>query len=468
MNFHKCFKPVIILIMAIFIISVPVMADNVSLTDDSIEEMRRAFKKDLHNKAVYNAVTNTDINSLALNRDLVQKHNDVFSHKIKIGKITDQKSSGRCWIYAGLNIIRPLVMEKYNLKTIEFSQNYMAFWDKMEKANIFLEYIIEFRDRDPLDRELTKILRNPFPDGGYWEYVVALTNKYGVVPKEVMPESNSSGKTKYMNRLVNRKLRADAVRLRQMHQDGISVADIRNTKKEMLKEIYGMLAINLGEPPTKFSFRYENRDSVVSEIVMYTPRKFYRDFIGIDLGEYIQITNDPSHEYGKHYEINMTKNMFEMDNIHFPNVEIEILKTAALKSVLDDLPTLFSCDVGKDQNRDLGIMAMDIYDYNTVYGIDMNMSKTERMLFRESAPNHGMVFIGVDVQNGEPVKWLVENSWGDDVGDDGYWALYDSWFDNFVYSVYVKKQYIPEEVLDILKQDKITLPVWDPIWDMMK
>jgi len=430
----------------------------------TVEKIRSSFQMDPHTRAMYNSVTNTDITNLALNRDILRGHNEIFSHKIKTKGITNQNKSGRCWLFAGLNIMRPIVIKKQNLKSFEFSQTYLAFYDKLEKANNFLERIIEFRGRDILDREMEFLLRTPLPDGGYWENVVNLVEKYGVVPQEIMPETNSSGNTGLMNALVSRKLRSNAVKLRDMHQKGEGIEKLRTEKKHMLAGVYKMLVMNLGEPPSEFQWRFQDANDVVSESETYTPKGFYAEFVGVDLRQYVDIFNDPSKPYGKHYQISLTRNLYDGEDAHFANVEMQTLKAIAAKAVLADEPTWFSCDVGKDQSRDHGIMAMELYDYDSIYGVDMAMTKAERSLFRESVPNHAMVFIGVDIADGKPAKWLVENSWGKDKGSEGLWTLYDSWFDTNVYSIIVKREYVPDEVLKIFDQPAIIRPVWDPVW----
>ena len=450
---------------ALFILSVPSLAaPQGALTAEAIEQIRQSFKMDAHTRAMYNSITNNDINGLALNRGILQQHNEVFSHKIETKGVTDQKKSGRCWLFAGLNIMRPIVIKKCKLKDFEFSQNYLAFWDKMEKANCFLERVIEFADRDIMDRELEIILREPIPDGGYWESVVNLIEKYGAVPKNVMPETNSSENTSLMNALLARKLRADAALLRKMHQDGKSAEALREAKAGMLSETYKMLVMNLGEPPAEFQWRFEDANSVVSPMETYTPKGFYEKFVGAGLKEYVDLFNDPSKEYGKHYQLSLSKNVYDGDDVHFANIKIETLKDIAAKSVLDDERLWFACDVGKDQSKEHGIMAMDLYDYDSIYEVRMDMTKAQRALFRESVPNHAMAFIGVDVQEGKPVKWLVENSWGKEKGSEGRWTLYDTWFDVNVYSIIVKKKYVPEEVLKILQQPPVVLPPWDPMF----
>jgi bleomycin hydrolase len=459
---------IIFTLVTIFILNASIIAGDGGLSMGTIEEIRNDFSMDPHTRAMYNAITNTGVKEMALNREILLGHNEVFSHKIKARGITHQKSSGRCWLFAGLNILRPAVMEKYKLNKFEFSQNYLAFWDKMEKANCFLETIIEFADKDPLDREMTILLRGPYGDGGWWRYVVNLIDKYGVVPKEVMPETNSSGSTGMMNRVISKTLRIDAVKLRKMHAEGKTKEELRAEKETMLAEIYRMLVVNLGEPPTEFPYRFEDRDSVVSEMKTYTPQKFYIDFVGVDLHEYISIFNDPTKEYGHLYSIDLSRNMYDRDNIIFANTAIEVLKDAAMQSVLDDEPVWFACDVGKDQSKDHGIMAMDIYDYGPIYNIDLGMTKAERVMYRQSAPNHAMVFVGVDVKEEIPVKWWVENSWGSSAGSGGYWTMYDTWFDNHVYNVIVKKEYVPKEVLAIFDQTPTVLPPWDPMYEMFK
>jgi len=469
MTIRLCFKMAVFLLFAVFILTSAAFAVEGAMTSDMIQHIRTDFDMDTHTRAMYNAITNNDINSLALNRDVLRQHNDIFSHKIKTKGITNQKSSGRCWLFAGLNVMRPAVIQKYKLDKFEFSENYLAFWDKMEKANSFLERMIEFRNLDPVeDRALNILVSDPLGDGGWWSYVVDLIDKYGVVPKEIMPETNSSESTGGMNRLISQQLRADAVKIRKLSQEGKSVKQLRAEKTEMLAGIYRMLVMNLGEPPSEFPYRYQTSDSVVSEMKTYSPQSFYQEFVAVDLHEYVSLFDDPSKGYGKHFQIRLSKNMYDKNDVDYANVDVATLKNVAMKSVLDDEPLWFACDVGRDQYKKQGIMAMNIYDYNSIYNTDMTMSKADQTLFRESSPNHAMVFIGVDVKDEKPVKWLVENSWGEDIGDKGYWTMYDTWFDSHVYNIIVKKKYVPEDILKIYTQPAIVLPPWDPMFSMFR
>ena len=433
------------------------------LTSDVIREVCQSFKLDATTRALMNALTNNDIKKLTLNRQKYVAHDNLFNHKIKTKGITNQKSSGRCWLFAGLNIMRPKVIEKYDLKEFEFSQSYLFFWDKFEKANTFLELIIETRDRDPLDRELTLILKSPFSDGGLWIYVVELIEKYGVVPKSVMPESEQTSKTAMMDRLVSRKLRQDAAILREMSQDGATLGELRERKVEMLKEVYRMLALNFGVPPTEFQWRYESKDSVVSEVKTYTPQSFFKEVVDVDLRDYVPIYNHAVHPYNKLYQMRLARNIYDRPDNIFINLDTKQMRQFALKQLLDNQPVYFACDVGKENNSEYGIMAPEIYDYETFYGMDFSMSKADKFRYRESHSTHAMVFVGVDTLEGKPTKWLVENSWGDKKGNKGYWTMYDEWFDEYVYKVIINKKYLPKPVLDILKTEPIVLPPWDPM-----
>ena len=433
------------------------------LTSEVIQEVRQSFKMDTPTRALMNALTNNDIKKLALNRDKYVAHDNLFNHKIKTKGITNQKSSGRCWLFAGLNIMRPKVIEEYDLKEFEFSQSYLFFWDKFEKANTFLELIIETRDRDPLDRELTMILQSPFSDGGLWIYVVGLIEKYGVVPKSVMPESEQTSNTKMMDRLISRKLRKDAALFREMSQSGASVSELREHKVEMLKDVYRMLVLNFGVPPEEFQWRYESKDSVLSEVKTYTPQSFFKEVVDIDLRDYVPIYNHAVRPYNKLYQMRFARNIYDRPDNIFINLDTEQMRQFILKQLLDNQPVYFSCDVGKESNSEYGILAPDIHDYETFYGMDFSMSKADKFSYRESHSTHAMVFVGVDTLQGRPKKWLVENSWGDKKGDKGYWTMYDEWFDEYIYKVIIHKKHLPKHVLDILKTEPIVLPPWDPM-----
>lgn len=462
-QFKKCGILLLILLLGSSVVIWGKKSKEGALTSDVIREVRQSFKMDTSTRALMNALTNNDIKKLALNRQMYVAHDNLFNHKIKTKGITNQKSSGRCWLFAGLNIMRPRVIERYELKEFEFSQSYLFFWDKFEKANTFLELIIETKDRDPLDRELQMILESPFSDGGLWIYVVELIEKYGVVPKSMMPESEQTSKTGMMDRLISRKLRQDGAILREISQNGATVPELRERKVEMLKEIYRMLALNFGVAPKKFQWRYESKDSVVSEVKTYTPQSFFKEVVDVDLRDYVPIYNHTLRPYNKLYQMRLARNIYDRPDNVFINLDTEQMREFALKQLLDNQPVYFACDVSKEDSYEHGIMSPKIYDFEAIYGTDFAMSKADKFRYRESRSTHAMVFVGVDTLEGKPTKWLVENSWGDKKGDKGYWTMYDEWFDEYVYKVIINKKHLPKRVLDILKTEPIELPPWDPM-----
>ncbi len=476
------FRPTL---LALMVFAATTLADDPHLSPETIAKIQGAFVRDIHTVALQNALTNTSIKDIAENRQVLASHNNTFSHKVETHGISNQKKSGRCWMFAGFNTLRPVLMKNLELDAFEFSHIYLQFWDKFEKSNTFLEYVITFRDRDLLGREMTFLLKSPCPDGGYWENFADLVRKYGVIPKEAMSETANSENTGMMNKNLNRVLRKHAGRMRQIHQETGSVKSMRAAKSRALADVYRILVMNLGSPPSTFPWRHkiaqdedeeppkentaDTEDTydvaqALSERRQYTPMSFYDEFIGIDLSEFINIADDPIRPKGSHTEILMTKNVSNGQNARFANVSMDILKKVALAMLLDNQVVWFAADVSPDQDSTRGIMATDLYDYESVYNMDMAIDKRQRLLFRDSTINHAMAFIGVDLINGKPAKWLVENSWGTERGQKGLWTLYDSWFEANVFTLITHKKYVPQEVLDILEKPVQKQPVWDPMW----
>ncbi|MBN1589622.1 MAG: C1 family peptidase [Pirellulales bacterium] len=443
-------------------------AEDGRLTPELVKRLGESIKMDPATRALQNAVTANDQHSLALNRSIVQGHNDVFSHKIKKKEITNQCASGRCWMFASLNILRPTVIEKQKLKDFEFSESYLAFWDKLEKANCFLEDMIALGDRKPFDRELDFLLKDPITDGGYWEYVVALVRKHGLVPKSVMPETFNSANTKIMNVVLERKLRIDAAKLRAMVAKKKSIGELREAKEMMLAEIYRILVLNYGPPPAEFTYRFVDKNDKIGKPRKYTPRSFHEECVGIDLDQFVTLCNDPTHPYGEHYQLRRIRNVAGTPAFHYVNVPIETIKKLTVKSVLADDLVWFGADVSNDMDRTDGIMQVNLFDYGAIYGIDLSQSKADRLFMRGGVANHSMVFVGVDMIKDKPVKWLVENSWGKERGAKGFWAMYDKWFDEHVYSIVVRKAYVSNDLLKAFKQKPIELPPWAPMFSNLQ
>jgi bleomycin hydrolase len=327
---------------------------------------------------------------------------------------------------------------------------------------MFLEAVIETADRDIDDRELQALLSNPVPDGGWWNYVVALIEKYGAVPKSVSTETKHSSATRRLNGILNGMARHDAAKLRSMAAEGSSVEDLRAAKKGMLADYYRILALHFGVPPEEFVWRVKNKDDEIIE-KKFTPESFYKDAVGVDLRDYVTIMDHPAYAYGKYYRINYCRNFFDEEDMGLLNLGVDEMKKLAERAVLENEPVWFAADIGKENNGDEGILKVGIYDYDALFGLDRELTKKQMVTLRHSTPNHAMVFVGIDRKDDRPVKWLVENSWGTKNGDKGYWAMYDDWFDAYVYTVIVHRRHVPKNTLKLLDTEPERIPAWDPM-----
>lgn len=441
------------------------ISDEGAISKEMLKEIKTYYDDSDATKALTNAITSTDISKLAMNWENTGKIDDYFSHKVKVKGITDQKSTGQCWLYTGLNVIRPVVIEKQNLKEFYFSQDYSFFWDQLEKANLFLEGIIQTKDREMDDKLVDWLFKHPIGDGGVWSGFVGVIKKYGAVPYDIMPDSYSGGNTRMISRFIRRKLKEDGLKLREMYSNKSTNIELRNEKTKMLGEVYRMLALSLGEPPEEFTWRFEDKDGKVTESRSYTPIEFYNEVVGIDLEDYILFMDDPTKEYGKLYEIEFDRNVFESLNWQFINLPANDFKPFAVNSIVDDEAMYFSCDVGKQMNKDKGILDVDNYDYSSLFGVDFGMDKAQRIKTFESGSTHGMALVGVDLEeNGNIKKWLLENSWGKKAGHDGYLIMTDAWFDEYMFRLVIHKKYVSDEVLKIMEMEPVMLPPWDPMF----
>jgi bleomycin hydrolase len=441
--------------------SAGVAAFGEGLDSKSLDQFRESCKLTGADRALYNAATGNSLAALSLNREVLDADNDLFTNVLKPRAITNQKGSERCWLFGSLNVLRPEVMKKYKIESFEFSENYLAFWDKMEKANTFLEYMIELADRDFLDREMSMIMKKPIQEGGWWDYTTALIEKYGVVPADAMPEAVNSDNSGLLFSILQQKLRVDGLALRKMKLEGKSPADLQAAKQKMLGEVYRMLVLSVGEPPKTFTWRYADKDGKPTAPETLTPQQFYKDKIGIDLSQYVCLMHHPLHPFQKHYVFARSRNMIDGKDQRAINVELGEMKEWSIKSICDDQPVCFACDVIHDQDR--GIMANGLRDYESLFGVKLTLDKADAMLTRDSTSNHVMCFVGVDLKDGKPVKWKVENSWGADKGKAGFWHMYDSWFDKYVYCLVMRKAYLPAKTLQLLEQEPESIPMWDPL-----
>jgi bleomycin hydrolase len=437
-----------------------------SITFERVQEFQEAFERDPRNRLARNAVTKNPVQAVALNRATVAGANHTFSHVLKSNESTQQGRSGRCWMFAGLNLFRVESIRQLEVDKFELSQNYLMFWDKLEKANYFLETIIATLDEPVNGRLLMFLLQNPLQDGGQWDMFINLVNKYGVVPKSVMPETESSGNSGSMTALMTTVLRENAAELRRLHVDGADQATLREHKQAMLNVLYRMLCIHLGEPPRSFTWQWRDKDNQFHRDGVLTPTEFYRRYAEYDLDSMACLIHCPTEDkpINQLYTIQHLGNVVEGNVVRYLNVDMAIFKQAAIDMLVNDRPVWFGCDVGKMLERELGILDRELYDYPLVYGTDFKADKAERVDYGHSVMTHAMVFTGVDLdEDGRPIKWRVENSWGDKIGDKGFLVMSDAWFDQYMYEVVVEKRFMPAELLPILETDPVRLPPWDPM-----
>ncbi|KAF9425271.1 hypothetical protein BGZ94_007681 [Podila epigama] len=433
---------------------------------DLVDQYSHQFNADPKNRMAQNAAHNLDFTTLLTNRDAITEDRHIFNVNIEPeAKVTNQKSSGRCWIFAAMNVFRLEIIKKYNLDEFELSQSYLFFWDKFEKSNWFLECMIDLRSKDINDRVVQHLLKEPVNDGGQWDMLVNLVHRYGVVPKSIYPESFTSSSTGKLNNLVISKLRDFAVVLRRLSAQGVSIEKLREEKEKMLKEIYNIMAITLGEPPKKpFTWSFRNKDKKYFEFTDLTPQSFFRDHVGYPVEDTVSIIDDPRNKRQALYTVQYLGNISGGRPIRYINTEIQDLKDLAIKKLQSGKPVWFGADVGKFLQRDAGILDPKVFQYDLTFNVMFDMTKAERLLYGESLMTHAMVFTGVHVdKNGKSVRWRVENSWGEVGGDKGYLVMSDEWFSEFVYQIVLDKASVPQRLLDVLKQEAHVLPAYDPM-----
>ena len=432
---------------------------------NTLQSIKQSYKPSPQSKALQNAIGGNDINKLAINRSNL--NNDTyFSNKVVSKGITDQKSSGRCWMFTGLNVARAKVIAKHNLSEFQFSMNYLFFYDQLEKSNLFLQAIIDTRTNPMDDKTVEWLFKNPIGDGGQFTGVVDLATKYGVVPQEIMPESHSSNNTSRMSQLLALKLREFGLELRDMPK-AAKAADLTKRKTEMLGVIYQMLVLNLGEPPVEFTWSQKDANGKSISTKTYTPLSFYKEFVDVDMSNYVMIMNDPTREYNKVYEIQYDRHVYDGKNWKYLNLPLEDIKKMAIASIKDSTMMYFSCDVGKFLNRDNGFLDINNYDYASLMGTEFNMNKKQRIQTFASGSSHAMTLCAVDLdENNNPKKWMVENSWGATYGHKGFLIMTDEWFDEYMFRLVVDKKYIPANIQALLDQKPTMLPPWDPMFAM--
>ncbi len=434
-----------------------------TLEPGDLELLRKDFSVNPAYRLAQNAVTRVTIDDVAINRDVINSTDHSLSVLLDDWKVTDQQRSGRCWLFAGLNLLRVGAMKKMGLKEFEFSQNFAMFWDKIERANYFLEAIIETADRDVDDRTVAHLLDAVADDGGQWNMFVAIVDKHGLVPKAFMPETQSSGDTARMNSALRGLLRQGAKSVRAVAGQGIESA--RAEKADVLRVVYRVLCIHLGTPPEQFDWQWTDKDREFHRDGVLTPREFAARYVELPVDEYVCLVHDPrpSSPVGRTFTVEYLGNVLGAPPVTYLNVDMALMKDIAAKTMQGGEPVWFGCDVGKMMSNDYGLWDARLFDLPSVYGTEFALDKADRLIYHETQMTHAMLFTGVDILDGATRKWRVENSWGTTRGKDGFYTMNDSWFDEYVFEIAARRSALPDGLRDALDTKPVVLPAWDPM-----
>ncbi|HEL1279914.1 TPA: aminopeptidase C [Streptococcus equi subsp. zooepidemicus] len=441
------------------------------LTETFTEQLYANYEANAKYLALENAITHNGLLKSLETRQSEIDNDFVFSIDLTKDKASNQKASGRCWMFAALNTFRHKLISEFKLEDFELSQAHTFFWDKYEKSNWFMEQVIATADQALTSRRVKFLLDVPQQDGGQWDMVVALFEKYGVVPKSVYPESVSSSNSRELNQYLNKLLRQDAQILRDVISTGADHQAVQAKKEELLQEIFNFLAMNLGLPPRQFDFAYRDKDNHYHADKGITPQAFYEKYVGLKLSDYVSVINAPTADkpYGKSYTVDMLGNVVGSPEVRYLNLDMERFKELAIKQMQAGESVWFGSDVGQVSDRQKGILALNTYDFQAGMDIQLSQDKAGRLDYSESLMTHAMVLTGVDLDDtGKPIKWKVENSWGDKVGDKGYFVASDAWMDEYTYQIVVRKDLLTADELAAYEADPQVLAPWDPMGALAK
>lgn len=442
-----------------------------SLEQDFTDKLYAAYEANSKFAAMENAISHNGLLASLEKRSAAVENTPVFSLDLTKDKVSDQKASGRCWMFAALNTFRHKMIAGFQLEDFELSQAHTFFWDKYEKSNWFLEQVIATADQELTSRKVKFLLDTPQQDGGQWDMVVSLFEKYGVVPKSVYPESISSSDSRELNQILNKLLRQDAQILRELRAEGAELAELQAKKEELLQEVFNFLAMNLGLPPRQFDFSYRDKDNHFHSESGLTPLTFYQKYVDLKLDDYVSIINAPTADkpYGRSYSVEMLGNVVGSKPVRYLNVEMDRLKELAIAQMQAGETVWFGSDVGQSSNRKEGVMAEGMHDFTASMDIGLTQDKAGRLDYSESFMTHAMVLTGVDLdENGKAKKWKVENSWGEKVGNKGYFVASDAWMDEYTYQIVVRKEFLTAAELAAYEAEPLVLAPWDPMGALAK
>ncbi|MDN5013417.1 aminopeptidase C [Streptococcus sp. SN3] len=442
-----------------------------SLEQDFTDKLYAAYEANPKFAAIENAISHNGLLASLEKRSAAVENTPVFSLDLTKDKVSDQKASGRCWMFAALNTFRHKMIANFQLEDFELSQAHTFFWDKYEKSNWFLEQVLATADQELTSRKVKFLLDTPQQDGGQWDMVVALFEKYGVMPKSVYPESISSSDSRELNQILNKLLRQDAQILRELRVEGAESSELQAKKEELLQEVFNFLAMSLGLPPRQFNFSYRDKDNHFHSESGLTPLTFYQKYVDLKLDDYVSIINAPTADkpYGRSYTVEMLGNVVGSKPVRYLNVEMDRLKELAIAQMQAGETVWFGSDVGQSSNRKAGVMAEGMHDFTASMDILLTQDKAGRLDYSESLMTHAMVLTGVDLdENGRAKKWKVENSWGEKVGNKGYFVASDAWMDEYTYQIVVRKEFLTAAELAAYEAEPIVLAPWDPMGALAK
>ncbi|VXB98771.1 aminopeptidase C [Nocardioides sp. AX2bis] len=451
------------------------------ITPDLVERLTKELEADPRHRLLQNAVTRNHVDQVALDHQLARSIDRTMSHQLDDWTATNQKQSGRCWMFAGLNLLRVGAAQRLGMKELELSQSYPLFWDKLEKANHWLESVLATADRDVDDRTVAHLLSAPTEDGGQWNMFLALVAKHGLVPQSAMPETVSSSSTRQLNRDLATVLRQAARDLRGAAAGGADAAALAEAKGDVLEVVHRMLCLHLGTPPTSFTWQWRDTDKTFHRDGELTPQEFAQRYVTVPLDDYVCLVHDPreSSPYGRTFTVEHLGNVVGAPPVVYLNVEMDVLKRLAREAIVGGAdgqpgepgepgePVWFGCDVEPMREAENGYWDAALFDYDALYGSSTTMTKADRLHHHATAMTHAMLLTGVDVVDGPdgPTarRWRVENSWGTDKADKGFWTMNDSWFGEYVFEIAVRRDALPADLRAALDQEPLVLPAWDPM-----
>lgn len=439
------------------------MKTSKQVTTDMIQKYHDDYVSRGTTKVIERAIRKNGIKATSEDPDITERLHRVFTHEIKTGKVSNQKHSGRCWSFATLNTLRHKFALKYHFKDFELSQNYLFFWDRIERANQFFANIIATADRDLHDRLVDHYLKAAEQDGGQWANAASIIEKYGVVPHYVMPDTYNTEDTTDIAEVLTYMMKKDALILRKLVHEHAKVGDIEETRQRMMSDVYRAAAYAFGEPPAHFDLEYRDDDHQYHREANLTPLDFYHKYFATDFHDYIVVTNAPDHKYGQLYELPAQTNVAEGIPVQFANVPFDQLQEAVLRQLKNNETIWVGNDILQQMDRKRGLMDAHLFHREELLGIDFVMSKKERLETHQAEVTHAMTLTGYNLVDGQPNRWKIENSWGDKNGDKGYFVMSQDWFEQYTYEAVINKKYLTAQIKEIAGQKPVLLPAWDSL-----